>query len=189
MFTTKARRGDREINASSMADIAFLLLIFFLVTTTIASEQGLALRLPPLSQTPPLPMNERNVLNILLNSRNELLVDGQPMALPQLTSAVKEFVLNPLQVSYLAESPSRAVVSLKADRGTQYAAYIAVLDAVKQTYHELRAADLGISLADYQKTYLLRPEKLSPQQQKILEQLQARLPMQLSEAEPSQGGQ
>lgn len=186
MLTKRAaRRGQGEVNASSMADIAFLLLIFFLVTTTIATDQGLAMRLPPILPTPPVELANRNVLTVLVNSENELLVEGQPLALAALGAKVKAFVANPTGDQSLADSPQEAVVSIKTDRGTSYPTYIAVLDEIKRAYHELRAAHLGISLADYLATFGQGPESLSPAQQKSYADALARFPIQISEAEPS----
>jgi biopolymer transport protein ExbD len=189
MFTEpSARRGQVEVNASSMADIAFLLLIFFLVTTTIATDQGLAMRLPPLMRDTPMELAKRNVLTILVNSQNELLVEGQPLPLAELRAKVKAFVANPAHDKSLAESPKQAVVSVKTDRGTSYPTYVAVLDQVKRAYHELRADYLGISLANYLATFGQGPEHLAPAQQKRYAEAQARFPIQISETEPSAAG-
>jgi biopolymer transport protein ExbD len=82
----KSKRNlDTQVNAGSMADIAFLLLIFFLVTTTIAQDKGLGVLLPPSDDSrPDVPINDRNVCMILVNSRNQLLVEGEPMPVKNL---------------------------------------------------------------------------------------------------------
>ncbi|MEL6122482.1 MAG: biopolymer transporter ExbD, partial [Bacteroidota bacterium] len=87
-------RMSNEINAGSMADIAFLLLIFFLVTTTIAEDKGVLVRLPPWSEEPPptLKFKTRNVYSILVNANNDLLVRGEPKELAGLREGVKEFI-------------------------------------------------------------------------------------------------
>ena len=93
-----AKRDLPEINAGSMADIAFLLLIFFLVTTTMDSDTGLARTLPPIvpeDEPPPPPIRERNVFAVLLNSQNQLLVEGELMDISDLKEAAKEFIENP----------------------------------------------------------------------------------------------
>ncbi|MCU0393179.1 MAG: biopolymer transporter ExbD [Thermoflexibacter sp.] len=187
IFTKKVnRKGSAEVNASSMADIAFLLLIFFLVTTTIASDKGLSMRLPPyLPDQPTAPVKDRNVLNILVNSQNQLLADEQLIDLQSLKNKIKEFIVNASQSEKLSENPQKAIVSVKTDRGTNYAIYVNVLDEVKRSYHELRAVFLGISLEEYLDMVNTTPENLSKEQKNKLEQAQQAYPMQISEAEPS----
>jgi biopolymer transport protein ExbD len=150
----KKKTQVQEINASSMADIAFLLLIFFLVTTTIASEKGLPILLPPKRQENELTkveMNDRDVFKVLINSRNQLLVEDEPLSLDKLREAAKKFIDNRGRDKDLSESPQKAAVSYKSDRGTKYSIYIRVLDEIKAAYHELRAEKLGITLDDYVK--------------------------------------
>lgn len=152
MIKKKKKQESQEVNASSMADIAFLLLIFFLVTTTIASDKGLSILLPPKREDDALnefKMKERNVFKVLINSRNQLLVEGEPMRLGQLRNAAKEFIDNKGRDKKKSDSPQDAAVSFKTDRGTSYAVYIRVLDEIKAAYHELRADMLGIKLEDY----------------------------------------
>lgn len=149
----KKRRGDsQEVNAGSMADIAFLLLIFFLVTTTIANDKGLSILLPPKREEDALnefKMKDRNVFKVLVNSRNQLLVEEEPMGITQLRESAKEFIDNKGKDREMSDSPQDAAVSFKTDRGTQYAVYVRVLDEIKAAYHELRAEYLGITLAEY----------------------------------------
>lgn len=93
-----AGRATPEVNAGSMADIAFLLLIFFLVTTTMNSDAGLQRRLPPWTQEQKATdqeVNQRNVLMVLVNGRDWLMVNGQRMDVIQLREKVMEFVENP----------------------------------------------------------------------------------------------
>ena len=92
------KRNIPEINAGSMADIAFLLLIFFLVTTTMDVDSGLARKLPPpvpKDQEPPPPIKERNVLLVLINKQNQLAVEAEPFDINRLKDKTKEFILNP----------------------------------------------------------------------------------------------
>ncbi|MCB0660276.1 MAG: biopolymer transporter ExbD, partial [Saprospiraceae bacterium] len=91
------RRLANEINAGSMADIAFLLLIFFLVTTTITEDKGILVKLPPdvSEPSPPISINERNVLHVLINADNELLVQGEMINISQLKERTKLFITNP----------------------------------------------------------------------------------------------
>ena len=104
----KRSRMSNEINAGSMADIAFLLLIFFLVTTTIAEDKGILTKLPPWSEEPPeeMRLNTRNVYSILVNAQNQLLVRGEPMDIDRLRENTKKFISNPLKETDKAESPS-----------------------------------------------------------------------------------
>ncbi len=168
----KARRGDgQEVNAGSMADIAFLLLIFFLVTTTIASDKGLSILLPPKREDDALnefKMKDRNVYKVLINSRNQLLVEGEPLRLGQLRAGAKEFIDNKGKDETLSESPQEAAVSFKTDRGTSYAVYVRVLDEIKAAYNELRAEKLGMSLDEY----LNFDEKEALEDEKLLKKVQ-----------------
>ncbi|MCU0445125.1 MAG: biopolymer transporter ExbD [Microscillaceae bacterium] len=181
----KKKRQLTEINASSMADIAFLLLIFFLVTTTIAADKGLPQILPPkrTESTPPMHWNNRNLLRILINSQNQLLVEDEILEITALRTQVKEFVANPQQNPNLPETPKKAIISIKTDRKTQYATFIAVLNEVKAAYHDLRAQALGVSTEEYLQW---DEQKLTPKQIADYEQVKKKYPMQISEAEPSQ---
>ena len=107
-------RMSNEINAGSMADIAFLLLIFFLVTTTIVEDKGVLVRLPPWSEEPPevLKFKTRNVYSILVNANNDLLVRGEPTRLEDLKEGVMEFIMNPNRREDLAETSVDAILSL-----------------------------------------------------------------------------
>ena len=128
-----------EINAGSMADIAFLLLIFFLVTTTIVEDKGITVKLPPWSEEEPdiTRLKERNVYAVLVNAQNQLLVRGQPMRVQELKENAKEFIANPNRREDLAERPTRAIISLKNDRGTNYRTYLEVYNELKAAYNEL----------------------------------------------------
>ncbi len=125
-----------------MADIAFLLLIFFLVTTTIDTDKGIAIKLPPMpEENQPqndIRIKERNVLKVLVNANDMLLVDGEPTDIKELKRLTKDFIDNPSQNPDLAESPQKAIVSLKNDRGTSYNLYIQVHNELKAAYNELR---------------------------------------------------
>ena len=138
----KTRTRDRmtnEINAGSMADIAFLLLIFFLVTTTIVEDKGITVKLPPWSNEEPdiTRLKERNVYSVLVNAQNQLLVRGTPMRIDDLRSNAKEFISNPTNRPDLAEKPTKAIISLKNDRGTEYKTYLEVYNELKGAYNEL----------------------------------------------------
>lgn len=176
------RRIAPEVSAGSMADIAFLLLIFFLVTTTIASDKGLGMLLPP-NEREPTDLHDRNVFAIILNSRNDLLVENEPKNLESLKEEAKGFINNQKKKKNWSDSPKIAVISIKTDRGTEYLQYIKVLDEVKAAYHELRADALGISLEEY--LALEEADQLDEKMLKKLEDVRTQFPMRISEAEPS----
>ncbi len=134
----KRRKHDQSVNAGSMADIAFLLLIFFLVTTTILNETGIRVVLPVWDENPiSTPLPPRNVLNILVNSSNKLLIEKELAEVGTIKERTKEFIMNPQGLSTLPASPKKAVVSLQNDRGTSYQTYIEVYNEVKAAYNEL----------------------------------------------------
>lgn len=130
---------EGSINAGSMADIAFLLLIFFLVTTTILSDEGLLVKLPPFEKDPPKQeIAKRNVFSVKLNANDELLVRSERADLGFLRKRTKDFVLNPLESKNLAASPDKAVVSIQCDRRSSYEAYLKVYNEIKAAYREMR---------------------------------------------------
>ncbi len=181
MIIKKKNRQSTEVNASSMADIAFLLLVFFLVTTTIASDKGIAVLLPPDEEPDEVKLKEKNIFNILVNSQNRLLVEGSPLYdINSLTEKVKEFVNNNGTDPKSSESPQKAVVSLKTDRGTSYETYVGVYDDLKRAYHELRAEYLGISLEQYNSL-----DKKNPDQKAMYDRARKAYPIQISDAEPT----
>jgi biopolymer transport protein ExbD len=135
---SKRRQYDQAINAGSMADIAFLLLIFFLVTTTIVNETGIRVRLPVWEiEGTPEPKSDRNILSVLVNAFDELLVESQPAKVEGLRERIKQFIMNPESLETLASSPKMAIISLQNDRGTSYKKYIEVYNEVKAAYNEL----------------------------------------------------
>lgn len=181
----KSRTRDRmknEINAGSMADIAFLLLIFFLVTTTIVEDKGITVKLPPWSEEEPdiTRLKERNVYSVLVNAQNQLLVRGEPMRVSDLKDNAKEFISNPNKRSDLSEKPTKAIISLKNDRGTNYDTYLRVYNELKAAYNELwdelSRRKFGVPYSDdlplaYRKT------------------IKGEIPFVLSEAEPTNFGE
>jgi len=175
------RFNRAEVNAGSMADIAFLLLIFFLVTTTISAEKGITMMLPPHQEDPPeFDVNERNILKILVNSQDQLMIENELASHSVIKEKVKEFVSNNKLNPNLSDSPEKAIVSIKTDRGTNYEAYINILDDVKRAYHELRANHLGISLDAY---LALKPKNAD--EKALIDQAKQAFPMQISDAEPT----
>ncbi|MCB0794040.1 MAG: biopolymer transporter ExbD [Flavobacteriales bacterium] len=105
MLRRKKIRGPGEINAGSMADIAFLLLIFFLVTTTMDTDVGILRLLPPIVEdvTPPDKVKQRNIYEVLVNDADMLLVEGKPMDISDLREGAKEFMTNPNKSEDLPE--------------------------------------------------------------------------------------
>ncbi len=135
----RRKRLEGEIPTASMADIAFLLLIFFLVTTTIDVDTGILMQLPPPldeDQKPP-PIKERNMLAILVNAQGDILVEGELTRLPDVRGEVIRHVMNNGANPAYAESSEKAIVSLKTDRETEYDSYIDVLDEVWMGYREI----------------------------------------------------
>ena len=171
-----------EINAGSMADIAFLLLIFFLVTTTIVEDKGITVKLPPWSEEEPdiQKLKERNVYSVLVNANNELLVRGEPMRVSDLRENAKEFIANPNNPPDLSEKPTMAIISLKNDRGTEYNTYLQVYNELKGAYNELwdelSRRKFGVPYSD----------DLPLAQRKAIKD---EIPMVLSEAEPTNFGE
>ena len=131
-------REEGEIPTAGMADIAFLLLIFFLLVTTINVDTGIGMTLPPkLEDQDPPPVKERNLFNILVNAQGDLLVEDQPANISQLRQRVKAHVTNFGEEPDLSVSPDDAVISIKTDAQTPYDTYIQVLDEVWMAYREI----------------------------------------------------
>lgn len=178
-------RGGTEVNASSMADIAFLLLIFFLVTTTIDAERGVTLLLPPKpdpNQPPPeIKENERNIFKILVNSQDRLLVEDEPLEdVRQIKNMVKAFVLNNGRDPMSSESPEKAIVSFKTNRGTSYDTYISILDELKGAYYEIYGEKVGLTAQEYRTL-----DDTKPRERELLRRGREGIPMNISIAEPT----
>jgi len=151
-----AKRDIPEINAGSMADIAFLLLIFFLVTTTMNSDTGIPRKLPerqPKTENPPK-IKEKNLFLVMLNRNGEILVEGDTyMKVDEIKDAAVKFLDNGGgenkdgdKCTYCkgkkdpasSDHPDKAVISLGSARGTNYGDYIAVQNELVAAYSELR---------------------------------------------------
>ena len=145
------RRYAATVNAGSMADIAFLLLIFFLVTTTISADKGILRQLP--NECPPntnciKDINERNVLRVTLNDQQEIMVEDEIVKIDKIQDLVKAFVDNNgsktcayckgYQSSESSDHPKNAVISLSHDSLTKYDLFIAVQDEITKAYYDLR---------------------------------------------------
>jgi biopolymer transport protein ExbD len=148
-----AKRSAPEVNAGSMADIAFLLLIFFLVTTTIETDSGITRKLPPIddSNEDPPPLKERNIFIVLVNANGDLLVEDEIMDINNLRQSAIDFLDNGggtgdeacdycqgARDPKSSDNPRKAVISLQNDRKTQYGRYIAVQNELVAAYNVLR---------------------------------------------------
>ena len=193
----KGKRKVPDINSSSTADIAFLLLIFFLITTSMDTDRGLARRLPP----PPeqeqkdnddVKLKERNVLQVFLNMNDQLMCGNDYISVDQLRAKAKEFIANPYNdetkpEKYAKDIPffgnmmitEKHVVSLRCDRGSSYKAYIAVQNELVAAYNELRDE---LAQEKWQKNYA----DLNEDQQKAIRDI---YPQKISEAEPKKYGE
>ncbi|MFZ9982026.1 MAG: ExbD/TolR family protein [Cyclobacteriaceae bacterium] len=142
-------RSTPEIPNASMADIAFLLLTFFLVTTTIANDRGLSLILPPppeAQQTDEIKIQERNMFKVQLNSADQLLVEGDWMDdVSGLKDQIKEFVLNNGANPNLSDNPQKAIVSFKTDRGTSHQRFVEILNIIQAAYNDIYAERAGVT--------------------------------------------
>ncbi len=186
-----ARRASPEINAGSMADIAFLLLIFFLVTTTMDIDTGLVRRLPPPIEDPEdILIRQRNILNVLVNMNDRLLVDGKPGEVRMLKDQAKEFMRphypdNPdfpevelVEIEGLGEIwVSKGVISLKNDRGTSYDMYIRVQNELARAFNELKD-ELSMEKFGVRFTNLNDESRIRA--------INTAVPMRISEAEPEE---
>ena len=193
----RKKRGNPEINSSSMADIAFLLLIFFLVTTTIANDKGILMQLPPKPddlEDIEIKLKEHNLFKVYVNSADRLLVEGEPMQnVEELRDKVKEHVLNNGVNPELSDTPKAAVISFKTDRGTSYEMYIGVLNELQGAYYEMYAERVGITATAWRE---LTNELDDPENRKLYDKGRGKtregidFPMNISIAEPTKiGGQ
>jgi biopolymer transport protein ExbD len=203
-----ARRSAPEVNAGSMADIAFLLLIFFLVTTTIEVDSGIASKLPPpLEDEKPPPIRVKNLFQVVVNSENRLLVEDADMDISKLTEAAVKFLDNgggtdPRNAcSYCrgdkdpesSDNPKKAIISLVNDRQTSYKMYLAVTNELIRAYAILRDRE---SKRLYNETYESMMDRLNnwpatetdiPEYEELedrIDTVRDLFPRNLSEAEP-----
>ncbi len=203
-----AKRAAPEVNAGSMADIAFLLLIFFLVTTTIETDSGLNRKLPPIEdQVDPPIIREKNIFTVVVNKNNQLLVEEELTDIADLRALAIKFLDNGGGVGEEAcdycqgerstsssDNPDKAIISLKNDRETSYKVYISVQNELVAAYNDLRNREftrlyprVGLNFVDAQKRYedprtsLEEQGELAPK----LDRVKELFPQKLSEAEPN----
>ena len=192
-------RPTPDIPNASMADIAFLLLVFFLVTTTVANIKGLSVGLPP----PPeslenidVEIPERNLFKIQVNSFDNLLVEGEPWTGTnnQLTEDIKKFILNNGRDPASSDNPQDAIVSYKTDRGTSHQKFIEILDVIQRAYYDIYAERVGVTNEKW-RDIASDPSK-SPEYSQLYDQGRGRkpdgkleVPMNLSIAEPTRVGE
>ena len=193
-----AIRETPEISAGSMADIAFLLLIFFLVTTTMDVDSGIMRKLPPPIDNPDnIKVKQRNIYTVLINSADMILVNGEVGNIKTLRSDVKDFLRphfpdNPkfpeteefemdVNGNTFNYHKSKGVVSMQNDRGTSYNIYIHVQNELAGAVRELRD--------ELSKEYYGMPFKeLLEANEDAAKQIQKAIPMAISEAEPADFG-
>jgi len=204
-----ARRSAPEVNAGSMADIAFLLLIFFLVTTTMEKDKGISRQLPPIQEdAPDILIKDKNLFIVLVNKNDDLLVEDEPMQLSDLRQAAIDFLDNggassnsPEYCNYCkgkkdpssSDNPDKAIISVQNDRLTSYNTYIAVQNELVGAYNFLRNREsqrmFGWEFTDVKAavdagTYIGDRKKAEDN----LKTIQALYPLKLSEASPKKTG-
>ena len=190
------KRKTPGINGSSSADIAFMLLIFFLITTSMDTDKGLARRLPPpvpkdQKKNEEMDIKKRNILVVLINSNNQVLCNNEFIDIKQLREKVRNFIENPYNDEHMPEKTEvdvpffgkqmvtkNHVISLQNDRGTEYQAYIDVQNELAAAYNELRDE---VSRKKFGKAFA----DLDEDQQKAVQMI---YPQKISEAEPKNYG-
>lgn len=205
-----ARRENPEINAGSMADIAFLLLIFFLVTTTMNVDSGISKKLsekPPPDYVPPI-IKEKNIFEVNINFRNELQVEGERMDVKDIKEAAIKFIDNGGGIGKPGEDgtpgkpcdyckgekspsssdhPNKAIISVQSDRGTDYGTYIAVQNELLKAYSVLRdrlcQERYKMSYKELEKLY--KDDRNNEDLKKKVDDIKTSYPQIISDAEPT----
>ena len=204
------RRATPEVNAGSMADIAFLLLIFFLVTTTIEKDKGIARQLPPpIEEELDVVIKQKNLFIVNVNKNDQLLVEDELMELQDLRQAAIDFLDNggapagsPEYCNYCkgerspesSDNPQKAVISVQNDRLTSYDMYISVQNELVAAYNTLRNREsqrlFGWDFTEMKKG--IDEGQITGEREEMiqeqLKQIQELIPLKLSEAEPRKSG-
>lgn len=200
-----AKRSAPEVNAGSMADIAFLLLIFFLVTTTIEVDSGISSKLPPDIPAPEVTIKQKNIFTVELNKDNQMLVEEEIMEIKDLKAAAIKFIDNGggegtdgTKCNYCngakdpksSDHPSKAIISITHSRATDYETFIVVYDQLVSANSELREVlakrlynrsfkEMQVSLDDSRS-----PEFKSSKLKEKIDNIKAKYPRIISKAEP-----
>ena len=164
-----AKRAAPEVNAGSMADIAFLLLIFFLVTTTMEKDSGITRKLPPMQDEDQedVIIKQKNIFTVLINGKDQMLVEDELMQIKDLRAAAIEFLdnggdgscnyCNGRKNPKSSDNPDKAIISLKNERETSYATYISVQNELVGAYNDLRnkraQQQFGSSFTEMEKNF------------------------------------
>ena len=206
-----ARRETPEINAGSMADIAFLLLIFFLVTTTMNVDSGISKlsEKPPPDYKPPI-IKEKNIFEVNINRNNALFVEGNDMKINELKEAAIKFIDNGgglgkpgedgtpgLPCDYCegersessSDHPNKAIISVQSDRGTEYGTYIEVQNELLKAYTVLRnrlsQQRYGMLYTELEKRYKDSRGTEKEDLKKKVEDIKTSFPQIISDTEPT----
>lgn len=206
-----AKRAAPEVNAGSMADIAFLLLIFFLVTTTIETDSGLNRKLPPIEEVKPPIIKQKNIFQLEVNRDNQLFLkaagnDGEIIKLKDLRKLTVAFLDNGGGTGEDAcnncegagnpqssDNFQKAIISLQNNRSTKYETYIAVQNEIIAAYNELRNREfkkafpnLNMNFVEADKAYsdARTPPATKAKLKEKLEEIKILVPQKFSEAEP-----
>ncbi len=178
-----------DIPNSSMADIAFLLLTFFLVTTTMPNDKGLSMQLPPPPEAQPpedIKIQERNMFKIQVNSSDALLVEGEPMEdVSGLKDMIKKFILNNGADPTSSDSPDKAIVSFKTDRGTTHKRFVEILDIMQAAYYDIYADQAGVTNEEFRK---IASDLNDPENKRLYDKGCEGISMAISIAEPTKVG-
>ncbi|WBX77103.1 biopolymer transporter ExbD [Tenacibaculum ovolyticum] len=204
-----ARRENPEINAGSMADIAFLLLIFFLVTTTMDVDSGIPKKLAERTDAIPPIVKEKNIFQISINRNNQLFVENEGMELKDLKDAAIKFIDNGggkgnpmpgkdvgVACNYCkgakdpssSDHPNKAIIAVESDRGTEFGTYVAVQNELLKAYAELRNKlcqdKYGISFTELDKAFKAGARKDKALRKKV-EDIKSSYPQIISDSEPT----
>lgn len=171
MFLRRRNREVPELNTTSTADISFMLLVFFLVTSSMDTDKGLSRQLPPVDNEPQkeVDISRSNVMQIRLDSHDSLWIDDKAVAFSALQGQVESFVASRQTEQY--------VVGVQTDRATSYNAYFEMQNTIVAAFHSLRE-----KMA--QKQYGHRFSQCTPEEREVIIQ---RYPLRISEAQPTRG--
>jgi biopolymer transport protein ExbD len=171
----KKKKPDPEIPTSSMADIAFLLLLFFLVATVIDVDTGIGLTLPeyiPVEQQEMVPISKDRLAAVLINENGDVLLNNEIIAIPQISKTLKPRIESKIELP----ANKKLVVSVKTDRKTNYNLYIQALDQIKEAYFEVRS---DYAMRTFNKRFIDIDERSDE-----MKQIRDKIPITISIAEP-----